>query len=268
MLNKQAMNLDSSLLIQIVNARSQDTLKALDPSWAVKKKAVIFLDESYHNIHLLEKIDPSHFDSIYDTYPKKDILFIQNALKKNEHSFLKDFLIKDCFEKLMKVMPCMPYKYMPAFQGSKALFLNSHNLKQLILLLGMYDLKQALKTLIDQSIIKDITRSLSELQKLFLKELAKEKDKVAFKRLPLETWDRQKSSLEALLYLRGLNRFSKAFSDSDLFVKNELILRLPVKDKQQFLTLSSKIEPSIKEALCEEINHSIDFMKKNLNINF
>lgn len=268
MLNKQPMNLDSSLLIQIINSKSPQLLKAIDPSLGYKKKAVTLLDESYHNIDLLEKVDPSYFEIIYDSYPKKDILFIQNTLKKSSSSILHKFIKQDCLDKLLKHFPCLPYKYMSSFPGSHILFLNAAQVKQLLLLLGMYDVKLSLKTLIDQSIIKQINHCLSDLQKLFLKDLSKEQDKVAFKRLPLETWDMQKSSLESLIYLRGLNRFSKAFCDLDQFMKNELILRLPHKDKPQFTTLSSKTEPALKDFLCLEIEHTLAFMKKNLNFNF
>lgn len=260
------MNLDSSLLYQIINSKSPTLLKSLDPALGFKKKTVYFLDESYHTIDLLQKIDLSHFEIIYDSFSKKDILFIYNTLKKEQNSLLTSFIKQDSLNRLLKINPCMPYKYLPVFRGSSILFLDSNQVRQLILLLGMYDLKQALKTLIDQTILFQIDKSLSELQKFFLKELAKEKDKVAFKRLPLESWDLQKNSLEGLIYLRGLNRFSKAYSELDFFIRNELILRLPLKDKQQFMNLSTKVEPSIKEALCEEIEHTIAFMKKNLKL--
>lgn len=262
------MNLDATLLCQILNAKSPELLKALDPSFSFKKKAISLLDETYHNINLLEKIDPSHFESFYASYPKKDILMVKTVLKSQDNSMLSHFITQDCLAKLLKLMPCLPYQYMPAFEASSILFLKSAHVQQLTFLLGIYDLKQATKTIIDQELLKQITSCLSDLQKLFLKELSKEKDKVAFKRLPLESWDRQKSSLDDLLYLRGLNRLAKAFSSYDDFIKNEVILRLPVKDKQQFIALCTKIEPNIKEALCFEIEHAISFMKKNLNFNF
>lgn len=262
------MNLDSTILYEILSSKSPGGLKALDPSLHLKKKSVAFLDESYHSLDLLEKIDPSHLDIIYDSYPKKDISLIQNNLKKGLNEKLNHFIKKDCLEKLLKQTPCLPYKYTPLFSGSYILFLNSSLTKQLIMLLGLYDLKLALKTLIDQGIINQVHTYLTDLQKMFLKELAKEADKVAFKRLPLETWDKQKTSFEGLIYLRGLNRFSKAYHDVNPFIKNELILRLAYKDKAQFITLCTKVEPQIKEALISEIEHAFNFMKKNLNFNF
>lgn len=262
------MNLDTTVIYHIINTKSPEMIKVLDPSLGLKKKALPLLDETYHNITFLDKIDPSHFESIYPSYPKKDIAIIQAEIKQTNNSLLSQFIQKECLPKLLALSPCLPYKYMPAFEASSILFLKSAYVQQLILLLGLYDLKQAIKTIIDQQLLTHIHSCLSDLQKLFLKQLSKEKDKVAFKRLPLESWDRQKSSLNELLYLRGLNRLAKAFSSYDHFIKNEVILRLPLKDKQQFITLSSKIEPTIKEALCFEIEQAISFMKKNLNFNF
>jgi hypothetical protein len=154
---------------------------------------------------------------------------------------------------------------MSAFEGSKVLFLSASQVDQLIGLLGLLDLKTTLKTLIDQKLLSLIQNSLSGAQKLFLSILSKETEKVSFKKLPLETWDKKPSSLNTMLHTRGLNRLAKALGPLEDYILQDICLRLSPKDKQPYMSLCTPVETEIKTHLCSELEMTINFIQNQLS---
>lgn len=217
------------------------------------------LDERYTSIDLLTKISITHLEYLFEGYPKKDILFIQNHLKKELpfYPFLKQEVLKRLFTRY----PVLPYAYLPSFPNATLLFCDSALMQEVCALLGLYDLKALLKTLIDQKMIKLIEHALSTTQKKFLKIIQKEADKIAFKPIPLERWDQTAENLQALLMMRGLNRLAKAFANSSPYIQNEFIIRLPFKDKMAYLSLSTPVIPQRVEALQKQIETTQHFLK-------
>jgi hypothetical protein len=253
-----------SLVCEIIEANEPDLKKALDPHIVVSIEKKSFLNEAYWPIELLEKIHPSYFELLLDGYSKRDIQKSLELIKKKSqrlsYEFLKDFLLK----KLFHDFSLKPYKFTHAFACSKILFLNSQDTLRLIHLLGIFDIRSFLRTSIDQKLNLDIHNHLSELERSFLKILLKEKEKVTFKKLPLENWDRQPQSLHAMIYLRGLNRLSKTFACVPQETLEDIALRLPFHDKAQFYSLLQKSEDSMMKSFYEDFTMTLDFIEAHV----
>jgi hypothetical protein len=254
------MKLDFQLVYEIIDTLDPNLKKALDPKISVSGQKKPYLDSSYENIKLIEKMDPSHLEALLESYPHKDIAFIKERLKKNQTSSHLDQFLNSFIQKLItQSVPTLPYKYTSSFDGARLLKLNATQMKILTHLLGIYDVKIFLRTSIDQKLILEIHNQLNDLEKAFLKSIQKDQEKVAFKKMPLDTWDKTRSSFETMKYLRGLNRLSKAIAKEPLNIREEIILRLPFKDKAQFLSLCTQSDENLIKSMYEELNTALDF---------
>lgn len=132
---------DLSLTIQMIDQLNAGLLNQIDPAVSAHHKKPQYLDESFHAIDLLEKMDPSHFDRLMEGYPKRDILFFRESLKKKQDKPLSFFIHDFSKKALQEHYPTLPYKYLPQFEGARLLKLNSSQMHILLGLLGMYDLR-------------------------------------------------------------------------------------------------------------------------------
>jgi len=257
------MSVDFNLILKITNKLDASLLEYTKGNLSFAQES--YLDESFNDIDLIAKIHPSHFDELFKTAGLLDRDKIKVFAKKSPSLALKTFLQNDIFERLSYYMPVLPYKFLSDFYAKKLLFLDDFELTKVIHLLGLFDLKESLKTLIDPKLITKINESLSQEMRQFLKTIQTEKEKVSFKKIQLENWDLTKEGLFKLLYVRGLNRIAKALSQENIYVLNEILLRLPVKDKPLFLSLNTEIEPGLKQNLAEQIDKTLNFYKNHHN---
>lgn len=260
------MKASIDLLYQIVSQLDPSLLSSIDPVLLEGAKQTLKLSENYQDIWVVEKLHPHYIHQILSGYPQKDVELIKAKLKVGLNPLKKsDQWLKATLSDLVfKHFDLMPYKYMSQFAASSVLFLNAVQMSFLLQLLGVFDLKTTLRTLIDQKLISDVKTSLSSLELKFLYHISKEKEKVSFKKLPLETWDKRKTSLAALIRTRGLNRLAKSIGPQDSFIMTEIKLRLDPKDNATLVTLATDVDESIHAHLIEELELTLDFMRSFL----
>lgn len=257
-----------SLVCQIIKAIDPKIKKRIDPSLVIFEQTGPVLDALFHDIEILEKIDPSHIDHLFQSYPLKDKkgLIEIGSKKISSKQSLFDFVSKKIKHELFLHYQTIPYKYMSAFENARILFLDGPRMQQLVGLLGVFDIKTFLKTSIDQKLILDIQNALTDFEKAFLKHILKDPERVGFKKMSLETWNKQRASFESMKYLRGLNRLSKALASHSPFIQSEIILRLPLKDKESFMTLATPSDDLLKKNLNEDLKTALDFLEAHINI--
>lgn len=237
-------------------------IKSMDQAFVKTKKPTQKLDEKFHDILVIEKMHPGYLELIFEGFKPKDLEFIKQKLSKGLNPLKKWDLFVQMFvqQHLFSHFSLVPYKYMTEFLGADVLFLNAQQMETLLLLLGVFDVKTTMKTLIDQKLILDLTNSLSSLQKLFLKTIHKEKERVSFKKLPLEMWDKKASSLIPILHTRGMNRLAKALGPLEASTTQDICLRMAPKDKAHFVSFSTTVASEISELLTEELEIALDFL--------
>jgi hypothetical protein len=255
------MNSSLELVAQIIDLLNPALKKTLSPHLIFEKQKQPYLDESYHQLNLLDKIDPSHLSLLFQEYQKKDLNLLVNSLQTHPPTQLKGYITALTFKRLNRHYKTVPYRYLSSFKGEKVLLLNHVQLKSLIHLLGVYDIKLFLKSCIDQKLITQIHEALSQTEQAFLASIQSEPDKVTFKKMPLESWQKDQQSFEALKYTRGLNRLAKAVALESVFIKQEIILRLPLNDKATFLSLATPLEPVLHDTLYKPLQTALDWLE-------
>ncbi len=79
----------------------------------------------------------------------------------------------------------------------------------------MHDLSLELKTMVSASHIKNIETILPTHQRQYLKKLSQKIEPISFRPMGLSHWDGNESQFKKILHQRGLNRLSKALTESN-----------------------------------------------------
>ena len=95
---------------------------------------------------------------------------------------------------------------------SAILDLEKHQLVELIDLLGIWDLSEDVRRVIDKNRLQQIFRCLSATQQTFLQRCLQEHDRLTPPPLGIDRWDGNCQELLHLIHRRGLARFGKALS--------------------------------------------------------
>jgi len=106
----------------------------------------------------------------------------------------------------------LPPQLLPQTKLSFLINFNKNQLIELFDYLGLYDLSQDVRCIVDKVRLKKIFLSLSQNMQEFLKICLQQRDWLPPQPLPLDTWDGQKKTLIRLIHRRGIDRLGKALS--------------------------------------------------------
>lgn len=104
----------------------------------------------------------------------------------------------------------LPPQYLPHSLLSGLFSLSKAELVDLIDLLAMYDLAEAIRHIVGKRHLKALYFCLSVQKQQFLRICLHKKEKLATPKLDIEKWDGSKEHLTALLHRRGMLRLGKA----------------------------------------------------------
>ncbi len=119
------------------------------------------------------------------------------------------FLLNTLY-KHVKPAEILPVEFLPQTSLSELANWNKQQLIELIDILGLYDLAEEMRYIIDQKRVKQFYTHLSKKQKPFLRECLHQKEKITATPLNLKLWDGSRRTLERLLHQRGIVRLGKA----------------------------------------------------------
>lgn len=129
---------------------------------------------------------------------------------------VKAFFIGQLYKKwqpheAIPVQYLTPARLMPLLELSKA------ELVDVIDLLAMYDLVDAMRRIVDKNFLKAIYQCLTPQKQEFLRICLHKKEKVSAPKLDIEKWNRDPKALKILLHRRGVLRFGKALNGQTSF---------------------------------------------------
>ena len=175
---------------------------------------------------IIEQMHPSHLVAIIQNFSRGDQNALLSVLSESQANFLKEELqidekIKEPSPLLKKFLLLLLTKallenapplspILPAAPLNKLLQLTHTKFQNLCLLLGLRDLANEVKKIIQSDKLKKIEAILSQDEKKELKNLLKGKEIVTFGTLNLQSWDGNEESLREVLQGRGINRLAKA----------------------------------------------------------
>lgn len=122
---------------------------------------------------------------------------------------IKDFLLGQLYEQ-WHPEEGIPLQYLPTSNLGELFVLAKTEMVDLIDLLAMYDLSEAIRHIVDKKNLKAIYLCLSPPKQRFLRVCLHKKEKLAAPKLDVDKWDGSQGQLNSILHRRGLLRLGKA----------------------------------------------------------
>lgn len=123
--------------------------------------------------------------------------------------FIKTFLLTRVFNDVYP-RDVLPISFLPVSQFSPLLEMDKLGLTELIDFLGIYDLSEDIRYIVDKQKLKDVYQCLSQEKLLFLRNCLHQKSKIMMPKLELEKWKGDCDKLQEMLHRRGMVRLGKA----------------------------------------------------------
>jgi hypothetical protein len=191
----------------------------------------------------------------------KALLSINEPTPELDEPF-KTFVQKTFAERLIEEN-YLPLLFLPKSPLAALTQLDKDKLITVIDYLGLIDLSEAMKKIVDTKTLKRLTDTLSPRQKAFLKQCMLKKDKVQGAPFTLTDWNGEKRELFQKIHKRGLVRFAKALSGEDPRLVWHLLHTLDTGRADAIASLlSGDTPPQITESMISKILQILAYLEK------
>lgn len=178
-------------------------------------------------------------------------------------SFLTSSYILNVFYKKIKgIEAVLPLDYLPETPFTSLGGWEKKDLVELVEFLGIHDLSEDMRHIVDKKILKNAYNCLSPKEQQYLKICMHLKEKVSSPTLGLDKWNGDGDKLKAVLQTRGLIRLGKALSGISPDFVWHLTHILDTGRGQALLKYYSKTAlPGITAALSQQVVNIMNFLK-------
>lgn len=202
----------------IIKQVSQVSISAADP-----KPLFEYSQATLHKIHYswimpsLKKMPQETYASIISCLSKyqqsrlRDLLNVKEA-HEAPLSIASSYILNTFYRKIKGIDEVLPLDYLPETPLTPLGKWEKKNLVELVEFLGIHDLSEDMRHIVDKKILKNAYNSLSPKEQKYLKICMHLKEKVSSPALGLDKWNGDKDKLKAVLQTRGLIRLGKAIS--------------------------------------------------------
>lgn len=157
----------------------------------------------------------------------------------------------------------LPVEFLPETTLTPLVNLSKADLLELIDYLGLYDLADEIRHIVDRVLLKKIYACLTPKKQLFLRNCLHQKEKLKASKIGLVNWKGDEAQLERLLHRRGLLRLSYALSGQAKDFVWHLIYRLDVGRGRLLSQYYSESEvPGISAFLAQQVVNTLNFLKR------
>lgn len=162
----------------------------------------------------IRKLPPSILNATLAALPEKHAEGLSKLLavplqKITLQPLAKTFLLQQLYNQ-WQPHEALPLAYIPQSSLAMLLTLTKAELVDLIDLLAMHDLADAIRHIVDKKNLKNIYLCLTSKKQQFLRICLHKKEKLVASKLEIEKWDGSPSKLHKILHRRGLLRLGKA----------------------------------------------------------
>lgn len=214
----------SEALLRYLPKEGQEAIKAQDVQ---TDQAVAALEQpSYliQNVHytwllpVFQKIPKELYSSFLAVVSEGAVSKLKTLLRIPEDKetisvspSTKNFLTS-YFYGLMDIKHLLPLPFLPESPLTPLARCSSKELHLCIDFLGLYDLTEEIRQVIDTKRLKQMRAALTDSQWMFLQNCLRQSEKMATPALKLKEWSGDKEEFNKILHKRGLLRLSKALS--------------------------------------------------------
>lgn len=216
---------------------------------------------------ILQNMPPSLQPSILSALPENTIQGLQKLTELTPQSATlstpaKSFLIQQLYRKWSPV-EAVPVEFLTKTSLSPILNLNKRELVQLIDFLGLYDLVDSIRHIVDKKYLKAIYVALTPEKQEFVRSLLHKKEKVTSPKIEFSKWDSQADSLNDMLHKRGLVRFTKALCGQDPdFLWHITHILDTGRGKTISQNVAEKEIPGVTPLLIQQVLNIMNFIKQ------
>jgi hypothetical protein len=244
------------------NIKSNDVASLLiQPELLIEKVHYSWFLDTFKNIP--EALKPSILASLPEVHASGISKTFNIPIKKMMFSpLIKRFLINTLYHKFEK-KEILPIEFLPETPLTCLITFTKAKLVNIIDYLGIYDLAEEIRHIVEKNLLKDIYSCISPKKQQFLKNCLNQKEKLVTPRLDLENWDKTTENLTKMLHKRGMMRLSHALSGQHPdFVWH--IIHLLDSGRGKVIANYYKPEeiPSVSQALGGQVINVINFLNK------
>jgi hypothetical protein len=183
------------------------------------------------------------------------------SLKMQLSPNIKSFLINQLYQK-WQPEEALPPELLPPSNLHELLELSKPELVDLIDLLAMHDLTEAIRHIVDKKNLKAIYLCLSPEKQKFLRLCLHKREKLAAPKLDISKWNGSQEQLNAILHRRGMLRLGKALGGQNRQFLWNLVHTL---DTGRGQTISEYYQeeqiPGVTPLLVQQVLSVINFLK-------
>jgi len=208
---KEHLSEEESLSLKEVDVKSSDTSVLL-------KSASKWLTEIHYSwlVPHIKKFPPSMIPVILHAFDQRDrkglseLLGVKPGAQKPGES-VADYYLKKIKEMIVEPN-ILPKEYLPESSLNPLLDLSKSFLVEVVDLLGVHDLGEKIRQVVDKTRLRAIYQCLSPVQLKYLEFVLRQTERVSLSELELSEWDGNPDKLNLSLHKGGLTRLGKAIS--------------------------------------------------------
>jgi hypothetical protein len=228
-----------------------------------------------------EKLAKMHYSWLapkISSLPKEKMTLILSLLPETTATKLQEFLkqkvslvkIPEPFQEFffnqvkddIKLEEVAPIEYLPEISLTPLTKLKKAELVDLIDFLGIYDLADEVKRIVDRNKLKQIYETLTPKKHDFLRQCLHLREKLVTPKLNLDQWDGDHEKLNRVLYQRGIVRLGYALSGQSADFIWHIVHTLDVGRGTQLLKHCNKEEiPGVSAAVVLQVLNVIKYFK-------
>lgn len=228
---------------------------------------------------IIHKLHYSWFIPFFEKQPKNSYAYFLSVLPKNTASQLRKTLnippsslkLAPPFKKVfmntlyknISNQEILPLEFLPETPVTFLARLTKSELVEIIDFLGIYDLAQEVRHVVDKNKLKKLYLCLTPIKQKFLRLCLHQKDKLVSAKLELENWKGDVPTFENILHRRGLLRLGKTLSGQNPQLI-WYITRILDTGRSTILNkyITEKESSGVTTALMQQVNNVINFLKK------
>lgn len=157
----------------------------------------------------------------------------------------------------------LPLEFLPSSPLTTLLDSDASELALLIDYLGLYDLAEEIKQIIDTKKIKQIYTFFDEQKCQFLRQCLRQQEKMTSSRLNIAQWDGGEASLNKMLFNRGVLRLGRALSGQHPHLIWHICHRMDVgRGSAVQKAVQSEASKTTTPLLIQQLLNTLNFLRK------
>lgn len=227
------------------------------------------LFKQLHYSWLMESIQqfPSHMQPyLVLSLPDEQSVQIRKQLPVEDGLKLSP-LVKTYFQNLLaeKIheQSHIPLELLPEFPLSSLATLSKNELQEVVDYLGLYDLADEVRRIVDTKGLKNIYAGLGSKQQQFLRHCLHQKEKLVSTRLNIDHWQGDNKELLKIIHKRGLIRLGQSLSGHPKEFVHHLSQTLDTGRGKLLIQFSSNPTPApVAQILTSQVQSVLNFLKE------